>query len=353
MPADVETDLLQFYSAHFRPGAVDLSSSSPPPAPIPNRARHILRAADLAYVPPAGANALRGAIAARYQRVAPGDIRIASGASEALVAVAGALLSANDISWVSAGIYPSFMHAARRAGANVVSGEGIPDGARCAVANNPSVPEGRAIDARFFIEAGRAAGATPVVDEVYRELSLDRPLPAAADLDASAVSIGDLSKPLGVGGLRIGWVATRDRRLLARIDRQLQLLSGGPSSLSVVAAEAAMECFDEHITAAVECVRANTPAIVAALEAKGWEVILPDAGVTLVARPPAPITTADLSRLEASGYFLLPTAVLGLPGAWRITLLRDAASLVRALEILEAAWTIPAPERVAPDTRSR
>ncbi len=335
MTPEATTDLLQFYTTHFRPGAVDLSSSSPPPAPLPDLGREILRHNGLAYSLPGGSPGLRSAIAARYQHVSAEDVVISAGASEALVAVASAMLRPGDVAWVSRGAYPSFTNAAARSGATVTHGEFIPGGSACALANNPSVPDGLAIDLPFFLAAAHAAGATPVVDEVYRDLRAGGSLPAAVDLDARAVSIGDLSKPLGLGGLRIGWVATRDRELLARIDRELQLLTGGPSSLSVAAPEAAMASFHEHISAAVECVLANTPAIVAVLEGHGWQVTLPDAGVTLVARPPAPVTTVALARLEAAGFFLLPTDTLGLPGAFRITLLRDPSSLACALGSLE------------------
>ena len=50
-------------------------------------------------------------------------------------------------------------------------------------------------------------------DEVYRGLELDRtPLPQAADLSPTAISLNVMSKAYGLPGLRIGWVACRDQR---------------------------------------------------------------------------------------------------------------------------------------------
>ncbi len=57
-------------------------------------------------------------------------------------------------------------------------------------------------------------------DEVYRGLEVDRtPLPQAADLSPTAISLNVMSKAYGLPGLRIGWVACRDQQLLDRLDR--------------------------------------------------------------------------------------------------------------------------------------
>jgi len=62
-------------------------------------------------------------------------------------------------------------------------------------------------------------GITLFCDEVYREseYSLEDRLPAACELSASAVSLGVLSKTYGLPGLRIGWLATRNAKLLKRL----------------------------------------------------------------------------------------------------------------------------------------
>ena len=59
-------------------------------------------------------------------------------------------------------------------------------------------------------------------DEVYRGLELDRAtmLPQAAELSNTAISLNVMSKSYGLPGLRIGWLATRDRALLERLERR-------------------------------------------------------------------------------------------------------------------------------------
>jgi aspartate/methionine/tyrosine aminotransferase len=65
-------------------------------------------------------------------------------------------------------------------------------------------------------------GATLLSDEVYRGLETDeaRRLPQAAELSDSAVSLNVMSKSYGLPGLRIGWLATRRRDLLERLERR-------------------------------------------------------------------------------------------------------------------------------------
>ncbi len=79
-------------------------------------------------------------------------------------------------------------------------------------------------------------GATLVCDEVYRGLEqepADR-LPAAADSSARAVSVGVLSKSYALAGLRVGWLATRNRELLdavAQVRDYTSLCSPAPSEV--------------------------------------------------------------------------------------------------------------------------
>jgi aspartate/methionine/tyrosine aminotransferase len=61
-------------------------------------------------------------------------------------------------------------------------------------------------------------GIAFLADEVYRYLELDGAdrLVAGADAFGRGISLGVMSKSLAMAGLRIGWLATRDRDLLGR-----------------------------------------------------------------------------------------------------------------------------------------
>jgi aspartate/methionine/tyrosine aminotransferase len=62
------------------------------------------------------------------------------------------------------------------------------------------------------------AGIALFADEVYRYLEYDEAdrLPAGADALPQGFSLGVMSKSFAMAGLRIGWLASRDRALLAK-----------------------------------------------------------------------------------------------------------------------------------------
>src|SRR5690606_7971638 len=96
------------------------------------------------------------------------------------------------------------------------------DNTRAVVLNTPHNPTGWLMPRDAFEELVRITGERGVIlfsDEVYRGLEENpgEQLPAACDLGPHAVSLGVLSKSYGLPGLRIGWVATRERRLLERM----------------------------------------------------------------------------------------------------------------------------------------
>ena len=64
-----------------------------------------------------------------------------------------------------------------------------------------------------MVELARERGAVLFSDEVYRGLEHDAAdrLPAACDVYERAISLNTVSKSYGLPGLRIGWVACRDR----------------------------------------------------------------------------------------------------------------------------------------------
>jgi aspartate/methionine/tyrosine aminotransferase len=90
-------------------------------------------------------------------------------------------------------------------------------------------------------------GIRLVSDEVYRGLEVDpeRRLAQAADMSPTAVSVNVLSKSYGLPGLRIGWVACRDRSLLRLLERHkhyTSICNAGPSEfLGAIALERGQE----------------------------------------------------------------------------------------------------------------
>jgi aspartate/methionine/tyrosine aminotransferase len=330
-------DLTRYYSSYCRQGMVDLSRSSADP---PSLALTFEQVPWATVRPPGGVPALRAAVAARcYTSLGLEDVLLCSGASEALVATALALGSGGRPVVACSGTYPSFTGTLRALGARRYRCFESCPAPYCALATNPSSPSGRRIDVAAFINRSLSAGSIPIVDEVHRHIATDGGAApqAAADLHPAAVSIDDLSKSLGLGGVRVGWVATRNRQLRRRIEQALQLITGGPSVLADVAALAALETFDQHVGEQRLRAQSNAPLVYDELCHAGWSFTPPQLGLTFAARSPEPLDRFALSRARKAGFFLLPCSVLDVTergSALRISVLADPACLREALKLL-------------------
>ena len=200
-----------------------------------HRRWHDLR---LGYTESPGDPALRAEIAGLYEHLTAEDILVFSGAEEAIFAVHNVLLGPGDHAIVVRPAYQSLAEVARAAGAEVTrvdlrSQDGwlldveevrtaLRPSTRLILVNEPHNPTGSLSDRATFdrlVEIAAESGARLIVDEVYRFLEFDPAdrLPAGADALATGISIGVMSKSFALAGLRIGWVATRDRSLLAQL----------------------------------------------------------------------------------------------------------------------------------------
>jgi aspartate/methionine/tyrosine aminotransferase len=102
--------------------------------------------------------------------------------------------------------------------------------------NNPTgfVPERDTW--RAFNQLCHERGVRVISDEVYRgvEIDLANTIPAAVDINPSAMSINVMSKAYGLPGLRVGWVATHDREALGKLERAkhyTSICNAGPSEM--------------------------------------------------------------------------------------------------------------------------
>jgi len=190
----------------------------------------------LDYAAPHGSSALRTLIAARYQRLEADDVVCCAGAQEGMACVARALLAPGDHAVVVLPMYqPLVWTVTDRVCATGVPLEpescrldmdrvaaAIRPATRLVLTNFPNSPTGAVLETTAqtaLTDLCRAHGVWLVNDEVYRQTVSDpvRQPPPVADLYERGVSINALSKGFGLPGLRVGWVACRDRALLARV----------------------------------------------------------------------------------------------------------------------------------------
>jgi len=192
----------------------------------------------LGYTESLGHPELRQAIATLYEKVAADQALVHAGAEEAIFNFMNVMLKPGDHLIVHTPCYQSLGDVARGIGAEVTEWRAEPqngwrldlddlkksltDRTKVVVVNLPHNPTGFLANSEFVRELSALSerqGFIVFSDEVYRGLELnpaDR-LPAMADVNARAVSLGVMSKTYGLAGLRVGWIATRNDALFQQM----------------------------------------------------------------------------------------------------------------------------------------
>ncbi len=307
-------------------------------ADAPTRARWA--ALTLGYTESTGDPELRAEIATLYDGLDADDILVFAGAEEAIFVLSNVLLGPGDHALVTWPGYQSLYEVARSAGADVTLHElredeawsldvqrlldGLRPTTRAVVVNAPHNPTGMLPDPgewRALAGALAARGVRLVADEVYRGLEHDRraPLPAGADLAPTFVSIGVLSKSFALAGLRIGWLASRDRDLLARcaaFKDYTTICSSAPSEILGLVALRARDAVLARSRAIVSANRALVDAFLA--DRRGFASWVAPAGGSTGFPRLANGLDADRFAAElvaAEGVLVLPGSAFGHPGS--------------------------------------
>jgi aspartate/methionine/tyrosine aminotransferase len=216
----------------------------------------------LGYTETRGSPLLRETIAATYDRVQPDEVLCFAGAEEGIYVAMHALLTRDDHAVVVMPNYQSLETVALALCA--VTGVALdPDdhwnlnldevkralkpNTKVISINFPHNPTGKVLPRTLYDELivlCRERDIYLFSDEVYRLLERDPSirLPQAVDVHELGISLGVMSKSYGLPGLRIGWIACKDRTLLARMERikhYLSICNSAPSEmLATIALEA-------------------------------------------------------------------------------------------------------------------
>ena len=207
----------------------------------------------LSYIETWGTEDLREAVAGTYDNVDAGHVLAFAGAQEAMFWAMQELAGPGDHAVVTVPCYQSMETVTLATGADVsallmrrengwaldldeLRGLLRPNTTLVAV-NYPNNPTGYVPDEAAFralVQLCDERGIRLFCDEVYRGIEVDRArtLPQAADLSETAVSLNVASKSYGLPGLRIGWLACRDRALLERLEKRkhyTSICNPGPS----------------------------------------------------------------------------------------------------------------------------
>ena len=294
----------------------------------------------LGYTESTGHPLLRREIASLYETIEADDVLTFAGAEEAVFCLVNALVGPDDHVVVTWPGYQSLYEVARAAGADVTLHElhehdgwaldldllrsQVTPATRLIVVNLPHNPTGMLADRATYdglVALAAETGAHLLVDEVYRGLEVDEEdrLPAGADALPRGISLGVMSKTFAMAGLRIGWLATRDRELLARVAAFKDYTTICSSAPSEILAIIALRARDRVLARSRGIVAANLDLLDAFFEdwADRFEWVRPRAGSIGFPRLTVPGVRIDdwaAELVEAEGVLLLPGSQFGHPG---------------------------------------
>lgn len=219
----------------------------------------------LGYTDPHGSDWLRETITLGYRHANAENVLCFAGAQEALSCVLRALLAPGDHAILVLPCYSPTEFALTClcdvTGVALDADNGwaldidrvrdaIRPATRLVLVNFPNNPTGKRIDFSAFaalIDLCRERGLWLVNDEVYRLIdhAPEQRLPPVVDAFERGISVDAVSKSLGLPGLRVGWIACRDRAVLSRAFQAKHLASGSLAGPSEILANIAIRAADK------------------------------------------------------------------------------------------------------------
>ncbi len=294
----------------------------------------------LGYTESTGHPLLRREIAGLYEGISAEEVLVFAGAEEAIFCLISVMLGPGDHAIVTWPGYQSLYEVARAAGADVTLHElhetdgwaldvgrlraAIRPDTRLIVVNAPHNPTGMLpthAEWRTLTDLCAEAGVHLLADEVYRFLELDPAdrVTAGADAIERGVSLGVLSKSFAMAGLRIGWLASRDRALLARAAAFKDYTTICSSAPAEILGIVALRARDTVLARTQAIVGANLPLLdrFFAVRSDAFSWVRPRAGSVGFPRLTIPGVSIDAfaaDLVEAEGVLLLPGSRFGVPG---------------------------------------
>jgi aspartate/methionine/tyrosine aminotransferase len=192
----------------------------------------------LGYTDSKGSFGLRKEISRLYESISPEEVLVHTGAGEAIFLFMQAVLEPGDHVIVHYPGYQSLSEVAHSIGCEISQWAAreennwaldlgdlsklLRKNTKLIVLNTPHNPTGFLMSSSDFMSVQQFATENSLLlfsDEVYRESEYDPStrLPAACDGDEFNISLGVTSKTYGLAGLRIGWIATKNKRVFNRM----------------------------------------------------------------------------------------------------------------------------------------
>jgi aspartate/methionine/tyrosine aminotransferase len=287
----------------------------------------------LGYTETYGLPELRSEISKTYHNAIPEDILCFAGAEEGVYVAMRVLLSKNDHAIV---VVPNYQ-AAETLPLDICEVSGVPldphdnwsldidrikdlvqPNTRLISVNFPNNPTGAVLEKsrlEALVSLCRRQGIYLFSDEVYRLIERDPAirLPQVGDIYERGLSLNVMSKAYGLPGLRIGWIMSKDAKLLQRMERYkhyLSICNSGPSErLAIIALRARDRILQRNRVLTTENVEKLTLFFHGFQEYFQW--YQPDGGCVAYPQYKGPGSTDDFCEdlVEKAGVLLLPPKI--------------------------------------------
>lgn len=293
----------------------------------------------LDYTEPPGHPVLREEIAALYSSLSSDDIFTFAGAEEGIYCAMRVLIEPSDHVIVIDPCYQSLTTLPETFGAEVTAiqlkfenqwqldlrevQQAFRHNTKLLILNYPHNPTGTILGRETqdgLIALARRNGAYIFCDEVYRYLEVDETLrlPSIVDEYEKAISLNVMTKSFGLAGLRIGWIATRDKSFLSKIGSFKLYTSICNSAPSEILAIMALRIKEQIIQRNRDIMLTNLQILDGFMERnqKYLSWVRPQGGTMAVLKLLLPLSVEnfadDLMRMQ--GVLIMPGSVFDLPG---------------------------------------
>jgi aspartate/methionine/tyrosine aminotransferase len=315
----------------------------------------------LGYSEATGTLELRALLAETYLDCTPYNILVTTGAIEANFLLFNVLLQPGDHVIAPYPAYQQLYSVPRALGCDVSLWQARPENGfrfdldefeglvkpetRLVVINSPHNPTGAMLspdETQRLADIAQSVGAKVLSDEAYRWLTIpgaETPAPPAYNLGPGCISVGTLSKPFGLPGLRLGWMAA-PAEVITECWWLRDYVSLSPGKLNDALAILAIKHRDKIIQRNQAIIAANLATahewVAAHAEFVSWKP--PRGGLLALLHYRLDMPSLDLANLLAEEYsvMLAPGSAFGLEQYLRIGIGQDPALFEAGLDRLSA-----------------
>lgn len=293
----------------------------------------------LGYTEPPGHPVLRQEIASLYSSLTGEDIFTFAGAEEGVYCALRVLIEPGDHVIVVDPCYQSLATLPKTCGADVTPihlkfenqwqldlGEvqkAFRPNTKLLVLNFPHNPTGAIMTREIqdgLIALARKNGAYIFCDEVYRFLEVDESLrlPSLVDEYEKGISLNVMTKSFGLAGLRIGWLASRDRNFLEKVGSYklyTSICNSAPSEiLAIMALRAREQILQRNRDIMLKNLQILDEFMLRNHKSLDW--VRPQGGTMAVLKLllPMPVERFAEELERSQGVLIMPGSVFDLPG---------------------------------------